>query len=84
MKTLFLFFVRDVSTQVYQLLDYQKSICKYENYILMSTDFTGIEPELLASLIFVESAFCANAVSKANACGLTQVIPKYYGSKETG
>ena len=71
--------------QAYQLSDYQKkSICKYENYIYDQADLNGIEPELLASLIFVESAFYKNAVSKANACGLTQVIPKYTGSRETG
>lgn len=71
--------------QVYQLTNYQKkSICKYEEHIYREAELNGIEPELLASLIFVESAFYKHVVSSANACGLTQVIPKYTGSKETG
>ena len=42
-----------------------------------------IRPELLAALIFVESSFHPNVVSSANACGLTQVIPKWTGGRET-
>ena len=38
-----------------------------------------IAPELLISLIFVESSFLPRVVSPAGACGLTQVIPKYTG-----
>jgi len=40
-----------------------------------------LEPELLTSVIIVESRFNPNAVSSANACGLTQVIPKWTGGK---
>ena len=37
----------------------------------------------LAALIFVESSFYPNVVSSANACGLTQVVPRWTGGPET-
>ncbi len=45
--------------------------------IVESSELHNIEPEVMIGLIFVESSFHRKAVSKANACGLTQVIPKY-------
>lgn len=61
-----------------------RNVCKYEHIINKEALKNNIEPELLASLIYVESAFYPHVVSRANACGLTQVIPKYTGSRETG
>ena len=61
-----------------------KNICKYEKFIVTEANKNNIDPELLASLIYVESGFYPKAVSRANACGLTQVIPKYTGGPETG
>lgn len=61
-----------------------KNICKYEKLIASEAIKNNIDPELLASLIYVESGFYPKAVSRANACGLTQVIPKYTGGPETG
>lgn len=61
-----------------------RNLCKYEKYILKESKVNNIEPELLASVIYVESGFYPNVVSDANACGLTQVIPKWTGGKETG
>ena len=70
--------------QFYDLNSVQKSaICKYEHEIRVSAKRNDIEPELLAAVIFVESGFYRNAESHAGACGLTQVIPKWTGGKET-
>ncbi len=38
-----------------------------------------IDPDLILALISVESNWNRRVVSSANACGLTQVIPKYTG-----
>ena len=61
-----------------------KNVCKYENIIVSAAQKNNIEPELLASVIYVESGFYPSVVSRANACGLTQVIPKWTGGPETG
>lgn len=61
-----------------------RNVCKYEHIIVEEAEKNGIEPELLASVIYVESGFYPHVVSKANACGLTQVIPKWTGGRETG
>lgn len=61
-----------------------RNVCKYEHIIVEEAEKNGIEPELLASVIYVESGFYPRVVSKANACGLTQVIPKWTGGQETG
>ena len=61
-----------------------KNVCKYEHIIVAEAEKNDIEPELLASVIYVESGFYPKAVSDANACGLTQVIPKWTGGRETG
>ena len=60
-----------------------RNVCKYESTILEEAEKNDIDPYLLASLIYVESGFYPKAVSDANACGLTQVIPKYTGGPET-
>ena len=59
-------------------------VCKYENLIIKEANRNNVEPELLAALIYVESSFRPRVVSSANACGLTQVIPKWTGGPETG
>ena len=61
-----------------------RNVCKYENIIVAEAEKNNIEPELLASVIYVESGFYPHVVSGANACGLTQVIPKWTGGRETG
>ena len=47
--------------------------------IVESASEHKIKPEILVSLIFVESSFGRKAVSSAGACGLTQVMPIYTG-----
>lgn len=60
-----------------------KNVCRYEEAILREAKVNNVDPYLLASLIYVESAFWPHVVSSAGACGLTQVIPKWTGGKET-
>ena len=68
----------------FTLTDYQqKNICGYEETIRVQAIKNRLEPELLAALIFVESSFYPNVVSSANACGLTQVVPRWTGGPET-
>lgn len=70
--------------QNFTLTDYQqKNVCGYEETIRIQAIKNNIEPELLAALIFVESSFYPNVVSSANACGLTQVVPRWTGGPET-
>ncbi len=72
-------------SQHYDLSPTQKAnICSYESEIKKQAKINKIEPTLLASVMFVESSFYPHVVSSANACGLTQVIPKWTGGKETG
>lgn len=61
-----------------------KNVCKYEHIIVAEAKKNDIEPELLASVIYVESGFYPKVVSDSNACGLTQVVPKWTGGIETG
>lgn len=56
-----------------------KKACRYMPQIVESSRDHNIKPEILISLIFVESSFLRKAVSHAGACGLTQVIPKWTG-----
>ena len=60
-----------------------KNVCKYEKFIEQEARKNNISPYLLASVIYVESAFLPHVVSRAGACGLTQVIPKWTGGRET-
>ena len=48
----------------------------YWNDLKRSSDANGLDPYLVASLIRQESEFNPNAVSRANAVGLMQLLPK--------
>ena len=58
----------------------QELICKQASTVIKESKKNSIDPSLLLALITVESNWKRTAVSSANACGLTQVIPKYTGS----
>ena len=45
--------------------------------ILEMSEKYDIRPAVMVALIHEESRYKANAVSRAGACGLTQVLPKY-------
>lgn len=61
----------------------KRNVCEYEHHISKFSKENNLDPALLASVIYVESGFLPRVVSKAGACGLTQVIPKYTGGPET-
>ena len=64
--------------------DYQvRMVCKYEKTIEREASRNDIDPYLLGAMIFVESSYFPRAESSAGACGLTQVIPKWTGGRET-
>ena len=54
-------------------------ICNQANLIIEESKKNKIEPTLLAAMITIESNWNHKAVSRANACGLTQILPKYTG-----
>ena len=57
----------------------EKKVCEWMPEVFRSSKENNIEPTLVMALITVESGWDRKAVSYMNACGLTQVIPKYTG-----
>lgn len=55
--------------------------CLNTPHVVEASKKYNIDPTIMAALIWVESRWSPSAVSWANACGLTQVLPKYV--KET-
>jgi soluble lytic murein transglycosylase-like protein len=51
--------------------------CDHMETVIKASEKYDIRPELLIAMIRVESRWSPRAVSKAGACGLTQVLPKY-------
>ena len=62
----------------------QDLACKSIEHVIKESKKHNISYTLLLSVIYIESGWKKNAVSPANACGLTQVIPKYTGNRITG
>lgn len=58
--------------------------CKQLATIYDAAEVNDIEPALIIAVIHHESRFKPRAVSRANACGLMQVVPRWTGSKKTG
>lgn len=54
-----------------------KFACEQMPHVLEASYKYNINPYTLTAMIFVESRWSSTAVSKAGACGLTQVLPKY-------
>ena len=57
--------------------------CDNAEHIVKYSKEANFDPALIAALIYVESRFTPTAVSRAGACGLTQVLPKYSRPKST-
>ena len=51
--------------------------CEQAEHLIETVESYGIPPAVFAGLIYVESRWDPNAVSHSNACGLTQVLPRY-------
>ena len=57
----------------------ERNVCKWMPTVIKQARKNKIDPVLLSALITVESGWRHNIVSSADACGLTQVIPKWTG-----
>jgi hypothetical protein len=55
----------------------------YGQTILKAAQANNIDPGILAGLIQTESSFRSNAVSKAGAQGIAQIVPKYHPGVNT-
>jgi soluble lytic murein transglycosylase-like protein len=62
----------------------EKRACQYIPTIVKESNRHNIDPTIFIALIYAESCFNPWEVSYANACGLTQVIPKWTGGKASG
>ena len=51
--------------------------CEHMETLVEAAEENDLRPELVVAMIHVESNWNHKAVSRANACGLTQVLPKY-------
>ena len=51
--------------------------CDHMQEVVEASELYGVKPETLISLIHYESRWSPKAVSRAGACGLTQVLPRY-------
>lgn len=61
----------------------QEQACNMLPAVVYEAEQNDLDPFLLMGLITVESNWKTTAESWANACGLTQVIPKWTGGKAT-
>jgi soluble lytic murein transglycosylase-like protein len=52
-------------------------MCKNADTVVESTYKHNVSAPIMTALIFYESRWTPSAVSGSNACGLTQVLPKY-------
>jgi len=56
--------------------------CYHMHTVVETSKHNEIDPVILTALIFVESRWSPNAVSRSGACGLTQVIPHWSSGKK--
>ena len=57
--------------------------CKHMPLLVEESQRWNVKPEVMIGLIHVESRWNPEVTSSANACGLTQVIPKWTGGRST-
>lgn len=69
---LFALYVFQTEPQWYERMRYP---LRYEEIVRGHADNYGLEPELLAAVIYQESKFDAGAVSESGAVGLMQLLP---------
>jgi len=55
----------------------KKTACDHMPYIVEQSKESGFDPTLILSMMYVESRFKKNVVSRSGACGLMQLIPKW-------
>ena len=61
--------------------------CEHMETVVKASEKFEVDPVIMTALIHVESRWTADARSRSNACGLTQILPKYtrksYGGRVT-
>ena len=62
----------------------RRRACRWDGALRAQAQKRDLDPDLLRALVVVESRWRPWAVSHANACGLTQVIPKWTGGAASG
>ena len=60
-----------------------ETACKHMPLLVEESKRWNVKPEVMIGLIHVESRWTPDVTSRANACGLTQVIPKWTGGRST-
>ena len=51
--------------------------CENMHTVVEAAEEHNVKPSVMVALIHVESRWTARAISRSNACGLTQVLPKF-------
>ena len=51
--------------------------CSHMDSVIRASHENNVDPAIMISLIYVESRWTPTARSTSNACGLTQILPKY-------
>jgi soluble lytic murein transglycosylase len=54
-----------------------ETACEHMETIVQEAEKNDLDPALVVAVIRIESRFKKDAVSRANACGLMQVLPQY-------
>jgi len=60
-----------------------ETACEYLPNVIAAAEHHELSPLLLISLIHAESRWNPKAVSRAKACGLTQILPRYSSPRLT-
>jgi soluble lytic murein transglycosylase-like protein len=58
--------------------------CQHMETVVEASEAEGVDPYVMLGLIHIESRWSVTAHSSSNACGLTQIVPKWTGSRRTG
>jgi soluble lytic murein transglycosylase-like protein len=62
----------------------KKTACDHMPYIVEQSKKAELDPALILSMMYVESRFKKNVVSRSGACGLMQLIPRWNKEKING
>ena len=58
--------------------------CQHMETVVSASVENKVDPAVMVALIHVESRWTPRAKSVSNACGLTQIVPKWTGGRRTG
>lgn len=54
-----------------------QTACSQAEHLIETSDLIDVSPFIFTAMLWHESRWLKNSVSKAKACGLSQVLPKY-------